>query len=171
MKINKLIIIFCLVSALWTEAQCMEDKKDIHNIISRCSVLGMASKGLTDDHVCNLASHIKDSQFISQIDLNHNAFGDLGIKSLASVLCTIPHLTHLNIYGSNVTDSGFSDLFNAVEQSPNIIFLDIRETLISDTGIIMLNELCIKRPKLTFHISFKNIDLSKFLTKKYPETT
>jgi hypothetical protein len=176
MKINKLkilsIAICCLVTALWSEPQCMEeDEKAIQNVFFRSSVLGLSSKNLTDDQVCTLASHIKNSPHITQIELNHNFFGDLGIKSLASVLPTIPHLTNLSIYGSHVTDSGFSDLFNAVEKSPGILFLDLRGTLISNTGIIMLSDLCIKRPKLTFHCSFNNVDLSKLLAKKDSETT
>lgn len=177
MNINKFkalsVAVCCLVAALWSEPKCMEDEKAMQQVFFRSSLLSLASKGLTDDAVCGLASHIKGSTYITQIDLNHNTFGDPGIKSLASVLNTIPNLSHLSIYGSCITDLGFSDLCSAVERSPNIIFLDLRETMISNTGMIMLNDLCIKRPKLTFHCTFKNISqdfLIKCLTKKDSET-
>lgn len=172
MNFTKKCISFVFVSLLLSSPSIamMEDKSDnlasMSILISRSSVLNLASCSVDDDYACNIAEAIKGNQRITQVNLNHNKIGNKGIKALAQSFKTMK-LTHLELYGNPIDDEGFGELLPSLKEVKSLIHIDLREINIGLTGAITPSDLLKSNPALfMYNPKFSKDVLDEIFNKK-----
>lgn len=79
--------------------------------------------------------------------ISDNNIGDAGVKYLTECICTMKHLTHLDISRNNITSDGTKTLLNLFEKATRPVCqmleeLDISSNAISDNGFKHITKIC-----------------------------
>ncbi|XP_040191016.1 tonsoku-like protein, partial [Rana temporaria] len=79
--------------------------------VSTC--LSLCRLALKSVELCPLLRALKLQSSLRQLHLSGNVLGDADMEELSAMLCTIPHLTHLNLSCNRLTQEGIRKLMPA----------------------------------------------------------
>lgn len=88
----------------------------------------------------------------------HNNLGDDGMKYLTDAICTMKHLSHLDVSSNNITEEGIKILLNGFEKSSRPICQALDDLILSYNLIGDNGFKCIA--KLTQYIRLKTLKLN-----------
>ncbi|KAK2505123.1 hypothetical protein MC885_017200 [Smutsia gigantea] len=93
-------------------------------------------------HCCsNISSVLSSNQKLVELDLNHNALGDLGVKQLCAglrhLLCRLEKLWLVN---SGLTSGCCPALCSVLSTNQNLTHLYLRDNALGDSGVKLLCE-------------------------------
>ncbi|XP_014305337.2 NACHT, LRR and PYD domains-containing protein 1-like, partial [Myotis lucifugus] len=124
--------------------------------------LRLVSCGLTSNCCQDLASMLGASPSLTELDLQQNNLGDLGVKLLCEWLrqpaC---HLKHLRLVSCGLTDNCCQDLASILGASPSLTELDLGQNDLGDLGVRLLCE-GLRQPACQLkHLRLDQIGLSE----------
>ncbi|XP_072892196.1 NACHT, LRR and PYD domains-containing protein 3-like [Hemitrygon akajei] len=117
-----------LVSVALRNPECKIQKLELGNI------------GITDSGAEDLASALSTNPSLTELDLNGNKLGDLGVKLVSAALrnpeCKIQKLWLSKV---GLTDSGAEDLASALSTNPSLTELDLSDNELGDSGVKLVS--------------------------------
>ena len=93
----------------------------------------LIDRAIAPDQLELLAKHVKGNIFLTEMYLDNNQMGDIGMKVFKSILTSCPALFKLDIRGNKLSDDG-AELIAAALRGAALKSLCLNENFISDRG-------------------------------------
>ncbi|XP_059818694.1 NACHT, LRR and PYD domains-containing protein 3-like isoform X1 [Hypanus sabinus] len=102
--------------------------------------LGLRDVGLTDSGAKDLVSALSTNKSLTELNLNDNKLGDLGVKLVSAALRNPKRkIQKLWLRDVGLTDSGAEDLASALNTNPSLTELNLGGNKLGDSGVKLVS--------------------------------